>query len=100
MDNKEANLKALQENYKEQIKSLKQELGFKGDINNLLKENIHSEEYEFISPLNDTTKRGIMEKSLNEIFLGGSNEKPTESNIVKSAPDLTSLSSPTQLYDP
>ena len=45
MDSKEANLKALQENYKEQIKSLKEELGFKGDINNLLEQNKNSEEY-------------------------------------------------------
>ena len=56
MDSKEANLKALQENYKEQIKSLKQELGFKGDINNLLKENIHSEEYEFTLKIRNMTE--------------------------------------------
>ena len=56
MDSKEANLKALQENYKEQIKSLKTELGFKGDINNLLKENTNSEEYEFTLKIRNTTE--------------------------------------------
>ena len=56
MDSKEANLKALQENYKEQIKSLKNELGFKGDINNLLKQNVNSEEYEFTTRIRNTTE--------------------------------------------
>ena len=56
MDSKEANLKALQENYKEQIKSLKDELGFKGDINNLLKQNVNSEEYEFTLKIRNTTE--------------------------------------------
>ena len=56
MDSKEANLKALQENYKEQIKSLKDELGFKGDINNLLKKDENSEEYEFALRIRNTTE--------------------------------------------
>ena len=56
MDSKEANLKALQENYKEQIKSLKDELGFKGDINNLLKEDVNSEEYEYTLRIRNTTE--------------------------------------------
>ena len=56
MDSKEANLKALQENYKEQIKSLKEELGFKGDINNLLEQNVNSEEYEFTLKIRNTTE--------------------------------------------
>ena len=47
MENKEENYKALQENYKVQIKSLKEELGFYGDINNLLKKDENSEDYEF-----------------------------------------------------
>ena len=56
MDNKEANLKALQDNYKEQIKSLKVELGFKGDINNLLNQNTNSEEYEYTLRIRNTTE--------------------------------------------
>ena len=56
MDGKEANLKALQENYKEQIKSLKGEFGFEGDINNLLKENINSEEYKYTLKIRSTTE--------------------------------------------
>ena len=56
MDSKEANLKALQENYKEQIKSLKEELGFKGDINNLLEQNKNSEEYEYTLKIRNTTE--------------------------------------------
>ena len=56
MDNKEANLKALQENYKQQIKSIKEELGFKGDINNLLNQNINSEEYEYTLKIRNTTE--------------------------------------------
>ena len=56
MESKEANLKALQDNYKEQIKSLKDELGFKGDINNLLKENKNSEEYEYTLRVRSTTE--------------------------------------------
>ena len=56
MDSKESNLKALQENYKEQIKSIKEELGFKGDINNLLNQNINSEEYEYTLKVRNTTE--------------------------------------------
>ena len=56
MDSKESNLKALQENYKEQIKSLKVEFGFEGDINNLLKENINSEEYKYTLKIRSTTE--------------------------------------------
>ena len=56
MDSKEANLKALQENYKEQIKSLKAELGFEGDINNLLKENVNSDEYKYTLKIRSTTE--------------------------------------------
>ena len=56
MDSKEANLKALQDNYKEQIKSLKEELGFKGDINNLLEQNKNSEEYEYTLKIRNTTE--------------------------------------------
>ena len=56
MDNKEANLKALQENYKEQLKSLKAEFGFQGDINNLLKENVNSKEYEYAQNIRNTTE--------------------------------------------
>ena len=56
MDSKEANLKALQENYKEQIKSLKGEFGFEGDINNLLKENVNSEEYKYTLKIRSTTE--------------------------------------------
>ena len=54
MENKEANLKALQENYKEQIKSLKNELGFRGDINHLLNENKNSDEYEYTLKIRNT----------------------------------------------
>ena len=56
MDGKEANLKALQENYKEQIKSLKGEFGFEGDINNLLKENVNSDEYKYTLKIRSTTE--------------------------------------------
>ena len=47
MDSKEEKLKALQENYKEQIKLLKGKFLFEGDINNLLKENVNSDEYKY-----------------------------------------------------
>ena len=47
MDNRDENIKALQANYKQQIELLKEELGFQGDINNLLKGDKQSEEYEF-----------------------------------------------------
>ena len=56
MDSKEANLKALQDNYKEQLKSLKAEFGFQGDINNLLKENVNSKEYEYAQNIRSTTE--------------------------------------------
>ena len=47
MDNKELNLKALQDNYKQQIEVLKEELGFEGDIDKLLKNDKKSKEYEY-----------------------------------------------------
>ena len=56
MDNKEENYKALQENYKVQIKSLKKELGFYGDIENLLKKNENSEDYEFALKIRNLTE--------------------------------------------
>ena len=56
MDSKEANLKALQDNYKEQLKSLKAEFGFQGDINNLLKENVNSKEYEYAQNIRNSTE--------------------------------------------
>ena len=75
MDSKESNLKALQENYKEQIKSIKEELGFKGDINNLLNQNINSEEYEYTLKIRNTTennkikniKIGELKQQINQI---------------------------------
>jgi hypothetical protein len=54
MDSKEDNLKALQSIYKGQIELLKEELGFEGDINNLLKEDKNSEEYEFTLKIRNT----------------------------------------------
>ena len=54
MDNKDENLKALQANYKRQIELLKEELGFKGDIDNLLKEDKQSEEYAFALKIRNT----------------------------------------------
>ena len=56
MDNKEENYKALQENYKVQIRSLKEELGFYGDIENLLKKNENSEEYEYALRIRNLTE--------------------------------------------
>ena len=56
MDGKEANLKALNENYKEQIKTLKNELGFKGDINNLLNKKKDSAEYAYTLKIRNTTE--------------------------------------------
>ena len=56
MDSKEANLKALQDNYKQQLKSLKAEFGFQGDINNLLKQNVNSIEYEYTQNIRSTTE--------------------------------------------
>ena len=56
MENKEENYKALQENYKVQIKSLKEELGFYGDINNLLKKDENSEDYEFTLKVRNLTE--------------------------------------------
>ena len=56
MDNKEENYKALQENYKVQIKSLKEELGFYGDINNLLKKDENSEDYEYAMNIRNLTE--------------------------------------------
>ena len=57
MENKDANLRALHENYKEQIKSLKDEFGFQGDINNLLNEKVGSNEYEYTLNIRDTTEK-------------------------------------------
>ena len=54
MDNKDENLKALQVNYKRQIELLKEELGFKGDIDNLLKEDKQSEEYLYALKIRNT----------------------------------------------
>ena len=56
MDNKEENYKALQENYKVQIKSLKEELGFFGDIENLLKKDENSEDYEYAAKIRNLTE--------------------------------------------
>ena len=56
MESKEENYKALQENYKVQIKSLKEELGFYGDINNLLKKDEKSEDYEFTLKVRNLTE--------------------------------------------
>ena len=56
MDNKEENYKALQENYKVQIKSLKEELGFFGDIENLLKKDQNSEDYEYAAKIRNLTE--------------------------------------------
>ena len=55
MDSKEHNLIALQNNYKYQLELLKEELGFKGDIDNLLKNNKKSKEYEFALKIRNTT---------------------------------------------
>ena len=54
MDSKEENLKALQKNYKSQIELLKEELGFEGDIDNLLKGDKNSEEYEYTLKIRNT----------------------------------------------
>ena len=56
IDIKEDNYKALQENYKVQIKSLKEELGFYGDIENLLKKDENSEDYEFALKIRNLTE--------------------------------------------
>ena len=56
IDSKEDNYKALQENYKVQIKSLKEELGFYGDIQNLLNKDENSEEYEFTARIRNLTE--------------------------------------------
>ena len=55
MDNKEENLKALKANYKQQIDLLKEELGFEGDIDNLLKNDEKSKEYEYVLNIRKTT---------------------------------------------
>ena len=54
MDSKENNLLALQANYKQQIELVKEELGFQGDIDNLLKGDKKSEEYEFALKIKNT----------------------------------------------
>ena len=54
MDSKEDNLKALQSIYKGQLELLKQELGFDGDIDNLLKGDKNSEEYEYSLKIRNT----------------------------------------------
>ena len=56
INSKDENLIALQDIYKHQIEVLKEELGFKGDIDNLLKGNKKSEEYEFASKIRNTTE--------------------------------------------
>ena len=56
IDIKEDNYKSLQENYKVQIKSLKEELGFYGDIENLLKKDENSEDYEFALKIRNLTE--------------------------------------------
>ena len=56
IDIKEDNYKALQDNYKFQIKSLKEELGFDGDINNLLNKDENSEDYEYALKIRQLTE--------------------------------------------
>ena len=63
MDNKEENYKALQENYKVQIKSLKEELGFYGNIENLLKKDENSEDYEYAMKIRNLTENNKMKNT-------------------------------------
>ena len=56
IESKEDNYKALQENYKVQLKSLKEELGFYGDIKNLLKKDENSEDYEYALKIRNLTE--------------------------------------------
>jgi len=63
MENKEENYKALVENYKVQIKSLKEELGFDGDIENLIKKNENSEDYEFAARIRNLTENNKLKSS-------------------------------------
>ena len=62
MDSKENNLLALQANYKQQIELVKEELGFQGDIDNLLKGDKKSEEYEFALKILNTTDNTRVKK--------------------------------------
>jgi hypothetical protein len=63
MENKEENYKALVENYKVQIKSLKEEPGFDGDIENLIKKNENSEDYEFAARIRNLTENNKLKSS-------------------------------------
>ena len=47
LENKEANLKSLKDNYKKQIELLKEEFNFSGDIDNLLKGDKNTKEYQY-----------------------------------------------------
>ena len=63
IESKEDNYKALQENYKFQIKSLTEELGYDGDINNLLKKDENSEEYEYALKIRQLTENNKLKNT-------------------------------------
>ena len=68
INSKDDNLIALQDIYKQQIELFKEELGFKGDIDNLLKGDKKSEEYEFASKIKNTTENNrLKNKKIQEL---------------------------------
>ena len=72
IEEKDLNMFTLEQNYKIQIEELKNILGFKGDIDNLLNKKENSYEYEFAMAMKDTQKDnirkdGIIEKLNEEI---------------------------------
>ena len=68
MNNKESNLKALHSNYKQQIESLKEDLGFHGNINNLLKDDKDSDEFKYALAVRSTTENNkIKNTKINEL---------------------------------
>ena len=68
MDNKDANLRALRSNYKQQIESLKENLGFHGNINNLLNEDKNSDEYQYTLAIRNTTENNRLKNiKINEL---------------------------------
>ena len=66
IEEKDLNMFTLEQNYKIQIEELKNILGFKGDIDNLLNKKETSYEYEFAMAMKDTQKDNIRKDSIIE----------------------------------
>ena len=66
IEEKDLNMFTLEQNYKIQIEELKNILGFKGDIDNLLNKKENSYEYEFAMAMKDTQKDNIRKDSIIE----------------------------------